>query len=111
MGELLAGVLAAMIDFKKPGSGAQRERWGRADWWASFLGSVEKLRITIKKEVQTIENLYAWLIRQVAPSLAVVREYGLRRNLPDVLEQIVTHGRTRIRPQHKALYLSPACSM
>jgi len=42
-----------------------------------FIGSVQKLRLTIKKSFKTIEDVRKWIDRQVSASLAMLsKHYG-----------------------------------
>ena len=100
LGDVLAGVVRAMVDFKVPGAHSQRERWASADWWTAFLGQVEKLRLTVAPVVRTAQEVYGWVRRQVAPSLALLVDVSGDWT---VLADLIEEGRRRWRPTHRAI--------
>lgn len=92
---VIGPVLRALLDFKEAGTCAQRERWASTAWWSAFLGSLEKVRLTVAGVVRTAAHVYGWLRKQIAPALAVV--WALSGGETAVLSELVEHGRERWR--------------
>ena len=102
LGDLVAGVLHNYINFLEPDeTDTNKSRWPVAQWWTDFLGEVEKLSLTIKKEAKTIEDVNNWLERQVSTSLALMHKY--HKDSYDFLGDLIVIGRQRLRPRHFAI--------
>lgn len=104
-----AGVLRGLLDFKVPDlADSNRWRWQTAGWWDAFLCSVEKVRLTIAKVARTLEDAYAWMERQVAPTLAVLVEAsgGSLKRIGD----LVRENRWRLKPHHRQMLAGMAAA-
>lgn len=100
--EVLVGYLRSILDFKEQGASCERSRWETTYWWEMFLQGVSKVRLHLEKSVRTLEDVKAWIERQVAPLLAVlVAKAG--GNYGDILH-FVDVGSRRITKRHRALY-------
>lgn len=73
-GRIAAGVIRGYVEFKRPSGDETKSRWPIADWWAAFLESVEKVRITLEPRTRTLEDVKRWIQHQVGPWLAVCVE-------------------------------------
>src|SRR5699024_12616726 len=49
-----------------------KSRWPTANWWNLLLSNVEELQLTIKKEPKSIEDMTAWVDRQISPTIAAI---------------------------------------
>jgi len=102
---VFAAVLSSLVDFKaSEQKDVNRSRWQTASWWARFVGAVEKVRLSVAPAVRTVEEVYEWFCRQVAPSLAVI--FTVFGGDLDALTGIINHGRSRWKDKHRLL-LSP----
>jgi len=102
LGNLVAGVLRNYVNFLEPDvTDTNKSRWPVAQWWADYLGDVEKLSLTIKKEAKTIEDVNNWLEHQVSTSLALMHKY--HNDSYDFLGDLIIIGRKRLKPRHFAI--------
>jgi len=102
LGDLVAGVLRNYINFLEPDeTDTNKSRWPVSQWWTDFLGGVDKLSLTIKKEPRTIEDVNNWLERQVSPSLAMMHKY--HKDSYDFLGDLIAKGRRHLKPRHFAI--------
>ncbi len=75
----VVGVLRRYLDFRQPDSGDNVTRWTRVEWWTRFLGKLCKPENwAVPKPERTVERARKWLLRQVAPTFAMLWESGER---------------------------------
>lgn len=88
MGEVVFGVLKNYLNFVNPSlTDSNKSRWPISEFWQKFLGIVEKLTLTTSKQKRTIKQIKEWIIRQVAPSLALLSlEKDMKLNLTQICE-------------------------
>mgnify|MGYP001328265238 CR=1 FL=1 len=104
----LTGFLRSMVEFKDASSrDTNATRRPVAGWWARFLGFCEKASVeVVQAEARTVEDLQAWVDRQVGPSLALVEEkLGFAKTWAWLYE-VVQDGRSRWGPRHKAILMA-----
>lgn len=113
--EVVASVLLGYLDFKEPSAGdTNKSRWETSPWWSAFVGRVEKCRLGVARPVsRTLEQMRAWLNRQVACPLAVVvdaieKECEVTGEKPSVARKrfirgLIESGRERYKPKHLEL--------
>lgn len=104
VGEITFGILRHYLNFVDPSlTDSNKSRWPVSAFWEKFLGCVEELGLTIAKQKRTIKQVREWIIRQVAPSLALLSlDKTLKVNLEDVVK-IILLARHRLRKKHYAL--------
>lgn len=69
-------------------------------WWSAFVDELSKLQLVARKAAQhPVGRIYDWLINQVAPSLAVIRECFSYGTLLDISES----GKERLSRKQEAL--------
>jgi len=104
-----AGVLRSHVEFKEPSFDANKSRWPVARWWATFLGWAEKAKLAVvQADARTLEDVQAWVVSQVAPSLALLEEgMGFDRAW-GWLFQVGQEGRNRWGPRHRAILRASA---
>jgi phage replication initiation protein len=102
-GERFQSIVAGCVDFREAvGTDKHKERRPRLDWWEQLLGAIDKLRIAGGGHyVPSVDQVEAWLVRQCAPSLAVL--LAARGGDVSVLLDMVTSGRHRWRSRHEAM--------
>lgn len=98
IGEALRGTLKQYIRFLKPTSDTNKSRWPTATWWEIFLQKVESLQLTIKKESKSIEDIAAWVDKQIGPSLAAILK--AHEGDLDWLRQVIAKGSHRLSRRH-----------
>jgi len=102
LGRLVAGVLKRYLNFIEPCGDSNKSRWDVSDWWNNYLGNVEKIKLTIKKVQKTMAEVTSWIERQVAPSLALVKEkFG--RSFTSYMQYLLFEGKDRWTPHHHAI--------
>lgn len=97
----VVSVLYGYLDFKEQGEDSNRWRWRTASWWAVFLEGCSKARLTVRGVKRTLDRVKGWLLKQVAPSLALVVLAG--GGAIDDLLSLVKEGRNRLTASHKAM--------
>jgi phage replication initiation protein len=101
-GEVVLGVIRGYVDFKERGSDGHRHRWQAAPWWEAFCRGVAKLRLgTAPEAMRGVEQVKSWLLRQVAPALALV--VAADAGSMDWVYGALAMGRRRWRVEHRAM--------
>lgn len=100
--ELSLGILKGYIEFKDKNSDSNPSRRVCLPWWEKIVGDVSRVKASRVKSERTISNTVDWVERQVAPALAVVKDfYGLR--FQDLLNDILRDGKSRWKAPHLAM--------
>ena len=94
--QVVARVLAGLLDFKAVGVSKQRERWATVDWWASFLEAASKVRLVVAKTVRSLGRLVSWFRSQVAPAMGVL--FAAEGGKLQVFEELAQEGVDRFKP-------------
>ncbi len=72
-GELCAGLLLGLIDFKIVDKNDEnKSRWKTADWWRKFVGSTSKLKLSIPKQEKTMDESKDWIAKTVSSTMAMI---------------------------------------
>lgn len=96
IGKYAKGILKNYLRFVNRGKDTNKSRWNTCRWWHRFLGDVEKLKLAEQAPDRTVEKTKDWIVKQVAPSLAVL-DIALQK---EIIESIITNGRTRLSEKH-----------
>lgn len=72
LGDTITSVLKNYITFKHRGKDSNKSRWPNAQWWQTFLGDVEKLKLTHVAPDRTVTRIKNWIDKQTPRSLAVL---------------------------------------
>lgn len=101
----ISSVLLGYLEFKRPSlTDTNKRRWPVAAWWAAFLGTVEKARLTVLEKVRrTVDTVRAWVAHQVAPNLAVVREALGKAEFMAWVDAEAKAGKRRWKARHRAV--------
>lgn len=107
LGPVVFGILKNYLNFVEPsGTDSNKSRWQGSSFWQKFLGEVEKLKLTTQKLQRTLKRIKDWIIKQVAPSLAILSmDKNLQVNLEELIE-IILFDRNRLKKRHYQLLLS-----
>lgn len=96
------GLLRGYCDFRDSKSDTNITRRVLLTWWSDFVKSAEKLKIVRQKVDRSIEKIVGWIEHQVAPNLAVVKEfYGV--GYPGLMHYMTIKGKERWRSAHETL--------
>lgn len=103
LGQLLRGSLRQYLRFLTPTTDQNKSRWPTTAWWDQLLDNVEKLQLTIKKDAKTIEDMTAWVDKQISPTIAAILK--AQEGDLDWLRKIIAKGSKRLSKRHKeAIY-------
>ncbi|MDQ7095000.1 replication initiation factor domain-containing protein [Desulfosporosinus sp. PR] len=104
LGQVVFGVLKNYLNFVEPSlTDSNKSRWEISSFWLVFLGSVEALKLTTEKVQTSLKKIKNWVIKQVAPSLALLSlDKNLNVNLEELVE-IILFARNRLKKRHYAL--------
>jgi len=72
IGEAVCGVLSNYVRFVEPQEDSNKSRWPTSPWWQEIIGEAERLKLSIEKPIQTIEQKKDWVERQISPTLATI---------------------------------------
>lgn len=96
----VASWLYAFVDFKLvDAADHNRSRWLTVDWWQDFLGQVRKSKIFTSIKIRSVQEVFDWVEKQVAPSMYVLwRTFGM-----DELHNMILSAQSRLRDKHLSL--------
>lgn len=106
-GGMMAGVLAAgiinqyfaVIDRVD----SNISRCPLQSWWASWLLSTEKISLGTAPASKTINDTMAFIKKQYAPSLAMIRQHLGEQTFNGYLREVVTDGEDRMSAKHEKM--------
>ena len=103
-GQMIAGILKNYLNFVNPkklkdGSiDKNKSRWPISDFWTSFLGDIEPIKLTQAAPDKTIETTMNWFSNSITPSMACLLEaFDDDREL---LSQWIEDGKSRLSDRH-----------
>jgi phage replication initiation protein len=101
LGPVLFGILKNYLNFVEPSAkDKNKSRWEISEFWQKFLGEVEKLQLTTEKIQRTIKRIKDWIIKQVAPSLALISmDKQMKMDLVEIAE-IILFAKNRLKRRH-----------
>ena len=74
----------------------------RMEFYRQMMHEAKRVKMYPPKAARTMEELVEWKFKTQAPTLAVMeRVYGR-----DMVDAMIEHGRTRLKPHHRALMAS-----
>lgn len=80
-----------------------KSRCSHKDWWAAWLQTTEKLRLTTAKALKVIEATMEFVKSQYAPTLAMFRQYLGVAGFYDFLGVCLVTGKERMTSKHRRL--------
>jgi len=101
IGEIVAGVLKNYIRFVDSSHDSNKRRWNTSKFWDKFIADAEVLRLTEGQKERTLDDVYLWINRSVAPSLALLVKAS--DGDLNIIYEIVSEGSKRLKPKHYAL--------
>lgn len=97
--------LLRYLDFRDICSTSNVSRAPRLSWWASIVGSLRSLPLLPVRVVRTLDDVKNWILRQVAPSLALL---SMSSDFGDFLVSALAHGMSRLSSAKLALVYVPS---
>jgi hypothetical protein len=94
-------VLRSHMDVRENNGDLNRSRWPVAIWWDNFCGGVEKLALTIKPEIRTLEQVKQSLLKQYGPTLSMLMEWW--DGDMSKLATFAAASRVRYRTKHRLM--------
>lgn len=82
---------------------SNKSRCSYKDWWASWLQSTNKIKLTVAKKLKKISDVVSWLARSVAPSLAMIREHFSNEESIEIMRGLFTSGKLRLKKRHEQI--------
>lgn len=98
LGSYVLGCIRGLVDFRARSEEERGDRAPMLDWWAAIVSDAERVRLASPVKVDYLEKRATWLVRQAAPSLALVWiAYG-----NDWLNGLLSDGEERLtEPQRR----------
>lgn len=98
----VVSVLRGYIDFRD--TSKDEPNWARCrapllPWWLELTNGLEQCRLTIEKDVKTLEQVKAWARKSLGPMLAVLNEATDEAWFKDLLDE----GKRRWKSRHREL--------
>ena len=78
---------------------SNKSRWKTAIWWERLLENVEPLKLTVKRQEKTVDEMIKWLDKQIGPTLATVVT-ALDGEI-NWLYKLISNGNTRLKNKHQ----------
>ena len=100
--QLLGAIVTGSIDFIDREQGDKNlDRCPRLKWWQALIDRVgEVVRLPAKKRELTVSRSVNWLIKSVAPTLAMLSEVFGFSTYEDLMQQLMEGGKRRLSRQH-----------
>lgn len=95
----IGSVLKQLVDFKEVGQDSNKSRWKTVSWWTDFIRRVKKCPLTVEPHVRSVEDAAQWLLKAVAPTLAMV-SLACEDSLT-FFQDLLRLGMPRMQPWHK----------
>jgi hypothetical protein len=104
--EFYLSLVTGYIDFVDRQVDTNVSRCPRLDWWADFVGSVDKMRFALEKKVQHAQEFVNNVIGRMSASVATAAQIlaaQSSKNPLDVLTELFHIGLRKQKPKHKVL--------
>jgi phage replication initiation protein len=79
---------------------SNKSRCPLSPWWSNFLQTTEKLKLTKTKLVRLLDHVREHLIKQYAPTIAMLREGLGGTGFKDFMHNLITAGMERMTIKH-----------
>lgn len=104
LGTIALGVLHKNIRFIQDDGKENKRRAPITDWWAKFIGNVEKLKFSLEAPDATIEKVKNWHRKMVSPSIAAVaKSFPNMIEFYDYIKELVELGEERLTEKHEMM--------
>lgn len=102
----VAGILRGLVEFREAGADSNVSRWRVAPWWDAFLQAVARIALSVLPKVRNLETVRAWVVAQVAPSLALLLA-AAGGDIEELLA-LARDGLPRLSDRHRAMLAAVA---
>lgn len=105
VGHIASGVFRNYVVFvEKNKTDTNKARWAVCEWWNSYLGSVEAIRLSIEQKPRTLKEVESWVNKQIGPTLAML----MLANEGDTswINEVMVNSKYRLKPKHYAMIAS-----
>jgi phage replication initiation protein len=100
----LRSLVFSAVDFRDRSSGDNVTRCDRLDWWSAWVGAVDRVKFAVTSAVvKTAEQVYEWVRKAVAPSLAFLDEFFGKH--PTWMFELVDANKHRISSERKLMLM------
>ncbi len=72
-------------------------------WWADWLQSTEKIRLTTEKAVKYVDDSMQFIKQQYAPTLAMIKMHLGHKEYQKYIKEIDEDGRDRMGAKHEQI--------
>ncbi len=104
--ELCASLLYGMLDFKvRDWDDDNKSRWDTTEWWAKFIQTNSKLKLSITQKDDDMETSKKWINNAVGPTLAMIVLSGTDlagQTGYDFIIECIMRGQERMTEKQKA---------
>lgn len=98
IGELFSSILNNYMRIVKPNpDDKNKSRWKVQNYWKNIINTTAKLSLSTKPESKTLDDKRNWLIKQVAPSMAMVL---LKDGNYQFMIEETEKGKKRLKEKH-----------
>ena len=98
----IGAVLLAVLDFKTPTDDENKSRWPTVSWWAEFVNTVSRIRLSKARVMaDSIEKSKRWIHHQVAPTLAFLMKAN--QGDMDYITGVLIEGLQRLSKAKQAI--------
>lgn len=102
IGEIVTGVFKNYIRFVDlDQEDSNKRRWKTSKFWDEFVQDAELLKLTLGQKKRSIDDVYKWINKSVAPSLALLVKAS--EGDMGIMQNLVIEGSRRLKPKHLAM--------
>lgn len=102
IGAIVTGVLKNYLRFVEPDKDdSNKRRWKESKFWEKFINAAELLKLTSGQKKATLEDIYKWISKSVAPSLALLVRSS--EGEMGIIQNLVIEGMFRLKSKHLAM--------
>jgi Replication initiation factor len=99
--ELFIGIIRSIVDFVDISFDTNKSRCPLLSWWHKFCGDAMKFRLTVKKEIPSIEPILDWVSKQFGSTIQFFKQYFGEDEAYYLLDTISESFKGRLNPRQK----------
>lgn len=100
LGKIAVAVINHNLSFIELDVPSNKSLCTLAIWWSSWLQTTEKLKLTKKKLIRLLDQCREHLIKQYAPTIAMLKEGLGFTGFKDFMRDIIAEGNKRMTMKH-----------
>ena len=82
---------------------SNKSRCSLQPWWAEWLQSTEKIRLTTAQAIRLVSDTMVFIKRQYAPSLAMINKHLGNSPFKSFVQEILVDGKERMSAKHEKI--------